>query len=201
MESNQVDRTLYILNNTSTPCQQEDVQLLQQLRAQFSLYCSNLQADGDTSEFVLKLSNSLPYLSKRIASYYRDSNNNNNNETSDNGITCAIEHGTLAYFLDGKRIKFKVPKNKPKNGDFKIRWNRSFEDLKKYYAKYRSTRVTRTTPGYKDLGNWVAEQRRKLKKGKVTLEQFQALNEIGFEWDRSSYFFNTYKQKKEENEE
>lgn len=97
------------------------------------------------------------------------------------------------YSGDERKIQFKVLKNKPKNGKFQASWNKRFEQLKKYIAIKGTIYITRATPGYEQLGTWVFEQRRKLVRGKITKEQFEKLNEIGFIWDRSSYFYRTKK--------
>ena len=107
--------------------------------------------------------------------------------------------GQKHYKLDGEDIKFKVLKNRPKNGAFKLQWADHFGQLQQYFIKFGHTNVTRSTTGFEELGNWVAEQRRKLKKGRITMEQFEALNTLNFEWDRSYYFYNTFHKRKEPN--
>lgn len=90
-------------------------------------------------------------------------------------------------------IKFKVLKNKPKNGAFQKVWDENYDKLIDFMDQNEHTNVTRSTP---ELGNWVAEQRRKFRRGKITESQFIRLNNIGFEWDRSYYFHNTYQNNK-----
>jgi len=63
-----------------------------------------------------------------------------------------------------------------------------FAELKAFQKEHGHTNVTRTTDTYKSLGNWVAEQRRKHRKGKMPGEQYEMLSSIGFEWDRKYYF-------------
>ena len=83
---------------------------------------------------------------------------------------------------------FKIPKNKPKNGAFKVRWMQRYNELKEFKENFGHVSVTRVTKDYQQLGNWVADQRRKFRKGKLTEEQFHLLNDLGMEWDRSYYF-------------
>lgn len=103
------------------------------------------------------------------------------------------DKGQICFSSNLKPVKFKVLKNKPKNGEFRIVWEQKFQELKEYKDKFGNLRVTRNTKGYIELGNWVAEQRRKMKNGKTTEEQFNKLNSLGFEWDRSYYFHNTFR--------
>lgn len=109
---------------------------------------------------------------------------------------------------DLKPIRFKVLRNRPKNGAFQELWNRNYEELVKFKEQYEHTNVTRSNKEYENLGNWVAEQRRKFKrmeknengKGGITENQFERLHKLGFEWDRSYYFHNTYQSKQKESQ-
>mmetsp|Transcript_3526 Transcript_3526/g.4856 ORF Transcript_3526/g.4856 Transcript_3526/m.4856 type:complete len:569 (-) Transcript_3526:87-1793(-) len=82
-------------------------------------------------------------------------------------------------------VRDKIP---PNRRFFDEQWMQHFQELKEFHAKYGHTNVTRTADEYRGLGNWVAEQRRKLRKGRLSKEQFELLNTIDFEWDRSYYF-------------
>jgi len=189
--SSQIDRTLHLLNKRLCATTTQDTQLLQDLRTQLSLYCANLDEGGANSEVSNNINKALSFLSNNLITNCSSSptllplttthTDNSKHEQHDTGITSSVINGSLVYFLDGKQIRFKVLKNKPKNGDFKVRWNRSYEALRDFQAKYGTTRVTRSTPGYRELGNWVAEQRRKLKTGKITQRQFEVLNELGMQ--------------------
>eukprot|EP00027_Filamoeba_sp_ATCC50430_P001866 CAMPEP_0168563220 /NCGR_PEP_ID=MMETSP0413-20121227/12560_1 /TAXON_ID=136452 /ORGANISM="Filamoeba nolandi, Strain NC-AS-23-1" /LENGTH=184 /DNA_ID=CAMNT_0008594739 /DNA_START=111 /DNA_END=665 /DNA_ORIENTATION=+ len=75
----------------------------------------------------------------------------------------------------------------PIAGFFENQWNVRFAELIKFKQEHGHTNVTRAAE-HKILGNWVAEQRRKWKKGKLPQKHQKALEEIGFEWDRSYYF-------------
>ncbi|QLH37614.1 MAG: Helicase associated domain protein [Parachlamydiaceae bacterium] len=101
-----------------------------------------------------------------------------------------------------KPITFKILKNKPKNGKFPAAWKNNYNALKAFKEQFGHTNVTRSTEGYEKLGNWVAEQRRKFRKqetsngkGGITETQFEKLHKLGFEFDRSYYFSNTYFEK------
>mmetsp|Transcript_14311 Transcript_14311/g.19953 ORF Transcript_14311/g.19953 Transcript_14311/m.19953 type:complete len:372 (+) Transcript_14311:145-1260(+) len=67
-------------------------------------------------------------------------------------------------------------------------WMKHFNQLKEFKAQFGHCNVTRTKAEWKSLGNWVAEQRRKMRQGKLTQQQYDMLSVLGFEWDRS-YFF------------
>eukprot|EP00027_Filamoeba_sp_ATCC50430_P000272 CAMPEP_0168556258 /NCGR_PEP_ID=MMETSP0413-20121227/8781_1 /TAXON_ID=136452 /ORGANISM="Filamoeba nolandi, Strain NC-AS-23-1" /LENGTH=144 /DNA_ID=CAMNT_0008587181 /DNA_START=802 /DNA_END=1236 /DNA_ORIENTATION=+ len=138
------------------------------------------------------LSNSLAYLTN----LRDDGGRNQQNNTVNNTIEVKFVDGKKQYFLEGQPIQFKVLKNKPKNGDFRIRWNRMYGALKKFKEHNGHMHITRSTLGYEELGNWIAEQRRKVKRGKITLEQFESLTELGFEWDRSHYFHRSFEKKR-----
>lgn len=116
-------------------------------------------------------------------------------------VLCNKEHNTTPQTIhvmhpitpnsqmNGIRMwSFKISKTKPKNGAFQQRWSQKYEELKDFRRKYGHVRVTRVTRDFESLGNWVADQRRKLRTAKLTEEQFNLLNQIGMEWDRSYYF-------------
>mmetsp|Transcript_16334 Transcript_16334/g.22655 ORF Transcript_16334/g.22655 Transcript_16334/m.22655 type:complete len:234 (-) Transcript_16334:325-1026(-) len=84
------------------------------------------------------------------------------------------------------KCTFKIPKNKPKNGNFHKRWLNHYEKLKEFKRLHGHTNVTRFMKGHEKLGSWMAYQRRKLRKGKLTRHQFDMLNSLGVEWDWSS---------------
>jgi len=90
--------------------------------------------------------------------------------------------------FDPNNLVFKVPKNKPKNGAFAKQWKDHYAKLVKFREQFGHANVTRVSKGWEHLGSWVANQRRKLRKGKLTRQQYELLNEVGIEWDRSAYF-------------
>ena len=70
-------------------------------------------------------------------------------------------------------------------------WETRLAALIKYKEKHGDFNVPRKHKANKQLGNWVATQRRQYnlhnqgKKAKISLERIAKLNEIGFEWDAS----------------
>mmetsp|Transcript_27590 Transcript_27590/g.38910 ORF Transcript_27590/g.38910 Transcript_27590/m.38910 type:complete len:205 (-) Transcript_27590:32-646(-) len=194
----QVKRTLRLLQSNPKMFSVEDAQLLIDLTTQFILFCSNFQVGGSYTGEGSKLMNSLVYLKTLVHSstFKNEGGTTLSNEYINQNMDGLVVEGKKCYLLDGKPLHFKVSKNKPKNGDFQKRWNQSYQALSQFKDFYGHSQVTRSTPGFQELGNWVAEQRRKLKKGKITLKQFEALNDLGFEWDRSHYFHQTFEERK-----
>lgn len=76
-------------------------------------------------------------------------------------------------------IEVKLIVDDPKTNPFTQQWMEHFGELKKFKDEFGHTNVTRSIAGYYNLGNWVAEQRRKFKQGKITETQFNCLNDIG----------------------
>ncbi|PRP89394.1 hypothetical protein PROFUN_01257 [Planoprotostelium fungivorum] len=64
------------------------------------------------------------------------------------------------------------------------RWLKHFKELQDYKEKNNHCNVTRTSTPWKKLGNWVAEQRRKRKQGKLSETQIKMLDNLAFEWER-----------------
>ena len=61
----------------------------------------------------------------------------------------------------------------------RVSWEARLEELQAYKTIHGNCRV----PGNKTpLGNWVAEQRKKYRKGQLSPAKETALNGIGFEW-------------------
>lgn len=63
-------------------------------------------------------------------------------------------------------------------------WMRHYEELKKFKEVHHHTNVTRTKKDTRKLGNWVAEQRRKKKQGRLNQTQIDLLTSAGFEWEK-----------------
>ena len=181
---NQVDKTLYFLKHNPTTYTSQDSQLMEDFTSQYFLFCENFQyglANTNTprKEDIL-LSKSLAYLKNLIATNCTNEQNDlTDNEPSNAFVVASMEDAKKCYLMKGEPIRFKVFKNKPKNGDFRVRWNRNYVQLKEFKERYGHMQVTRSTSGYSELGNWVAEQRRKLKRGKITQSQFETLSELG----------------------
>jgi len=68
------------------------------------------------------------------------------------------------------------------------RWKEHFQELIEFKRDYGHTNVTQTKS--KTLAEWVKNQRRLRKAGKLAQSRISKLDEIGFEWDRSYLFKN-----------
>mmetsp|Transcript_14633 Transcript_14633/g.20376 ORF Transcript_14633/g.20376 Transcript_14633/m.20376 type:complete len:382 (-) Transcript_14633:81-1226(-) len=141
-------------------------------------------------------SQSSPRSKKRVKKSPNPQPQNTYTPTQPRGVVIEKDdNGNVVYKVDNKPIRFKVIKNRPKNGAFSNAWEWHYQKLVTFKSLYGHTNVTRSVEGYEDIGTWVAEQRRKIKKGRITWDQFEKLNIIGFEWDRSHYFYNTLHKK------
>lgn len=80
------------------------------------------------------------------------------------------------------RFTFKVS-HRHKETVFDRHWKEHSQELAEFKRKFGHPNVSRTTPGYDQLGNWLADQRKKLRRGKLTKEQYDALTELGVDWD------------------
>lgn len=69
-----------------------------------------------------------------------------------------------------------------------VRWKEHFAELLAFRKEYGHTNVTQTKS--KTLAEWVKNQRRLRKAGKLSQSRIDKLDEIGFEWDRSYLFKN-----------
>mmetsp|Transcript_1163 Transcript_1163/g.1594 ORF Transcript_1163/g.1594 Transcript_1163/m.1594 type:complete len:210 (-) Transcript_1163:71-700(-) len=79
---------------------------------------------------------------------------------------------------------FKVP---TKETVFDKHWKEHFKELEKFKSLFGHCNVSRTTKGYDQLGNWLSDQRRKLRKGKLTRQQYDMLTTLGVEWERTPF--------------
>jgi len=68
------------------------------------------------------------------------------------------------------------------------RWREHFEELVAFKNLFGHTNVTQTKS--KILAEWVKNQRRLSKQGKLSVSRTERLSSLGFEWDRS-YLFKT----------
>mmetsp|Transcript_10317 Transcript_10317/g.14152 ORF Transcript_10317/g.14152 Transcript_10317/m.14152 type:complete len:209 (-) Transcript_10317:501-1127(-) len=82
---------------------------------------------------------------------------------------------------------FRVPST-ARETVFDKHWKDHFNELQEFKKSFGHCNVSRTTKGYDQLGNWLSDQRKKLRRGKLTREQYEMLTELGVEWDRSSQF-------------
>jgi hypothetical protein len=74
----------------------------------------------------------------------------------------------------------------PHSGD-KLTWQQSFENLQVYQQIYGDCNVPQKYKENRKLGGWVNKQRKKKKNpakyGKLTEEQIESLNNLGFKWN------------------
>jgi len=66
------------------------------------------------------------------------------------------------------------------------RWKEHFEELVAFKNLFGHTNVTQTKS--KILAEWVKNQRRLSKQGKLSVSRTERLSSLGFEWDRSYLF-------------
>lgn len=95
------------------------------------------------------------------------------------------DHNT-PQVVDSPPFKFKTSRlGKPTV--FDKHWKDHFKELEDFKKQHGHTFVSRMTAGYQQLGNWLIDQRRKFRKGKLTREQYDLLTSLGVEWDRSNH--------------
>mmetsp|Transcript_4748 Transcript_4748/g.6630 ORF Transcript_4748/g.6630 Transcript_4748/m.6630 type:complete len:192 (+) Transcript_4748:70-645(+) len=96
------------------------------------------------------------------------------------------KHSQVPAADDSPPFKFKTPRpGKPTV--FDKHWKDHFNELQDFKNQHGHCFVSRMTEGHEQLGNWLIDQRRKFRKGKLTREQFDLLSELGVEWDRSNH--------------
>ena len=66
-----------------------------------------------------------------------------------------------------------------------VSWEGRLEELKQYKEKYGNCNIPQRYKDDPKLGQWVDRQRQAYKKGKLSSEQIESLNGIGFEWELS----------------
>lgn len=81
-----------------------------------------------------------------------------------------------------------------------LKWLEMYEHAKNYYMKYRELDIKKSYQLiYQDkliyLGNWISRQRYEYKRGNLTYEQIQLLNEIDMIWDKSNHFTDNWNQR------
>ena len=203
---NQVDKALNLLKNGNTNLTQEEFSILLELHQQLGLLFLNLTASG-TDKTDTIITKSLEYLASTINQHAKKipsepthktnltntrkqqieytqfyQTNNEEDEQEDihlpkrGVVTTEITRGKITYLLDGEPLKFKKLKD---TTIYHQRWQAKYATLKSFYEQYGHVNLTRSTEGHEELGNWVTEQRRKLKNGKVSQRQFELLNELG----------------------
>ena len=95
-----------------------------------------------------------------------------------------------------------VPYNKKEKGNFKS-WERRFQQLVEYKQQNGNCNVSTQDEANKQLGLWVDRQRQLFKKGKLSSEQIESMNGIGFSWnldeDKWNEMFDQLKDYKKDN--
>jgi superfamily II DNA or RNA helicase len=91
------------------------------------------------------------------------------------------------YFSNGEMLSERINRLEkmgfewyPRDSD----WKRFYEELKIYMSTHGHCRVPDTYSPNPSLGKWVANQRTRRKKGRMSSEQIALLDEIGFFWGR-----------------
>mmetsp|Transcript_19097 Transcript_19097/g.26718 ORF Transcript_19097/g.26718 Transcript_19097/m.26718 type:complete len:195 (+) Transcript_19097:87-671(+) len=77
-------------------------------------------------------------------------------------------------------------KTKTKETAFDKHWKHNLDKLIAFKQQYGHCNVSRTTPGHTQLGNWLTDQRRKKRSGKLTKDQYCMLTMVGVEWERTN---------------
>ncbi|WP_257616910.1 helicase associated domain-containing protein, partial [Chlamydia suis] len=62
-------------------------------------------------------------------------------------------------------------------------WEKNFLELKRFQEEHGHCKVPQRYPENLDLGSWVSTQRYAFKKGKLSEDRIERLEEIGFVWD------------------
>jgi len=65
-----------------------------------------------------------------------------------------------------------------------MNWMKNYEHLKKFKQIFGNCNVPKKEGAWKSLGQWVRQQRRKKKLGKISHQQETFLEKLGFEWER-----------------
>lgn len=81
-----------------------------------------------------------------------------------------------------------------------IKWFEMYEQAKNYYMKNHDLDIKKSYQIINNdkliyLGNWISRQRYEYKRGNLTYEQIQLLNEIDMIWDKSNHFTDNWNQR------
>ena len=107
---------------------------------------------------------------KHDSSPFTQHNNNTNND-------CTLSSQTTPHNEEQPHsYVFKEPK---KDTVFAKHWRQHFQELELFKQQFGHCNVSRTTKGHDQLGNWLADQRRKLRRGKMTRQQYEMLTQLG----------------------
>jgi len=65
-----------------------------------------------------------------------------------------------------------------------MNWMKNYEQLKRFKQTFGHCNVPKREGAWKSLGQWVRQQRRKKKLGKISQNQKDLLEKLNFEWER-----------------
>lgn len=133
---------------------------------------NNLPSELLNSSFTELLQHIIPLITKFEESQQNTASlifeaTQNNNET--NTLLSQPTNNDFPYV-------FKQPK---KDTVFEKHWRLHFKELEDFKNTFGHCNVSRTTRGYDQLGNWLSDQRRKLRRGKMTKLQYEMLSQLG----------------------
>ncbi len=68
---------------------------------------------------------------------------------------------------------------------FQASWDKKFAELEQYKNKHGDCNTPKRSKEYRELGTWVAEQRKAHRKGKLDITRVKRLESLGIVWDRT----------------
>lgn len=78
--------------------------------------------------------------------------------------------------------RFLMKKKSESKSIFDLSWQEKYTELKRYHELFGNPHVPINSKKYKSLAIWVANQRSQYKKGRLSQERIEKLNELGFMW-------------------
>ena len=96
------------------------------------------------------------------------------------GEDCGTSRGCDEHESETEHLPyvFKIPR-RDRATVFDKHWKEHYNELVEFKQLFGHCNASRTTRGYDQLGNWLADQRKKLRRGKLTREQYDMLTELG----------------------
>ena len=64
----------------------------------------------------------------------------------------------------------------------KTRWNKMYEQLQEYFNQHQHSNVPTVYKENLQLARWVSRQRHAYKKGKLSQDRIELLNQLNFDW-------------------
>lgn len=127
------------------------------------------------------------YYIERIKNFYKDNGYRNPTESEDNElcIFCRVQRRRK---LDGKLSQDKIDLLNSINfiwesSNNSIKFNQRLEQLKEYIRIYGDTKVPSRFSDFNSLGEWAKHMRSKKRKGVLSQDRIDALNDLGFCWN------------------